>query len=83
MTFDEWFGTESMNTVCEWSRREEYLAAWNAAVAAERERCARVAHGHYLAEGPPVAPLGSHLAIRRAAGATIADAIRATPATTS
>jgi hypothetical protein len=41
----------------------------------ESERCARIAHGYYIAEGPPVAPLGSHLAIRRAAGATIAEAI--------
>ncbi len=46
------------------------------AVAAERKRCADIAHGYFLEQGPPVAPLGSHLAIKRACGAEIAGRIR-------
>lgn len=65
--------------LCERCRADELteeVARLRADLAAERERCADVAHGYFLKSGPPVAPIGTRLALSRAIGAEIAEAIR-------
>ncbi len=36
MTFDEWFGSDTMNPTCRIELKEEFRHAWEAGVAAER-----------------------------------------------